>query len=387
MTKTSEAIEGLLEGHTCRNDEAQILSLLALDDELDETVRSLPLRRMFGDFDDRVAGPRNRQKLRDFFSRQRTSDLGPDARARVICALQHGRTCRRDEEAIRDLFLASRGETLTALKNAIDSGIDHRDLQQLVFSDIDEPEVQTAIIDHIAVASTDRPGDDLKILSDIDDTFYCNWKDGRYPKKTVYPGVRQLYLELDLGSDGAGRRGDLVFVSARPRDRLGWVEGATHQTLRAFGLEGATILCGSLRNVHSNASIADRKLQNFVEYAALYPEYRFLFFGDSGQGDATFGRRMREHAPDRVPLVLIHDVVATPEDARADSRRDGVVMFDTYVGAACELLAIGLIDEAAAQRVAVQARHELAEIAFTNAVIARSRQDDLTRDLSRLGLS
>src|SRR5690606_29985050 len=157
-------------------------------------------------------GPNNKQKLRDLLCKQRVGDLGPEARAALVTALQRGRTCRQDEEAILALFVASRGLSLTALKNAVDAGGDHRDLQQLVHGDYDHADLRDALLAHLAVASDETPADDVKILSDIDDTFYCNWKDARFPKKTVYPGVRQLYLELDRGSAGGGRLGDVVFI-------------------------------------------------------------------------------------------------------------------------------------------------------------------------------
>lgn len=381
MTTTAEAIDALLRGHTDRDDEARILSLLATDDAIDVTLQHLDLDRLFADVDDRLFGPDHRQSLRRLLSHTRLNDLSVAARCRLVAALQRGRTCRADEEAIRDVLLGTRGADLTALKNALDHGDDHRDLQQLVYGDIDDDAIREAILDHFA-AEQAPPEDDLKILSDIDDTFYANWKDRRYPKKTVYPGVRQLYLELDRGP--AGELGDVVFVTARPQDRTGWVESATHRSLRERGLETATILCGALTHLHSNASIADRKFQNFVEYAALYPEYRFVFVGDSGQGDADFGRRMRAHAPDRVELVLIHDVVATPQADRAVSAEEGVVLFDTYVGAAVTLHGAGLLSVDAAHRVADAALAELEALVFDDEETALARQREFVADVERL---
>src|SRR5690606_15682815 len=104
-------------------------------------------------------------------------------------------------------------------------------------------------------------------------------------------------------------------------------------------------------------------------------------------GDAAFGLRMREHAPERVAAVLIHDVIATPDDDRAHSRRRGVVMFDTYVGAAYEPLLQQRLDEAAARRVAERAREELEAIPFTEPTLAAARKKELARDLARLGIA
>ncbi len=162
---------------------------------------------------------------------------------------------------------------------------------------------------------------EVKVLSDIDDTFYANWKDARYPKKTVYPGVLQFYAELDRGPGPVpGRAGDLTFVTARPGDRLGLVEDATIKALAERGQLTATVLAGSFTRLIGNRTIAEKKLENFLEYRRLYPEYDFVFVGDSGQGDIHFGQRMLELAPGVVRAVFIHDVVATPDLARRSSR-------------------------------------------------------------------
>jgi len=49
-----------------------------------------------------------------------------------------------------------------------------------------------------------------KVYSDIDDTFYSHYKDKTYPKRAVYPGVRELYREL-----GVSAASDLTFLTAR----------------------------------------------------------------------------------------------------------------------------------------------------------------------------
>lgn len=101
------------------------------------------------------------------------------------------------------------------------------------------------------------PSGELKVLSDIDDTFYANWIDRRYPEKTIYPGVRQFYAELDQVTEG-GRHGDLAFLTARPGDRAGLFEGATHESLRRLGIKETVVLAGDLPHVatHEDAQEA-----------------------------------------------------------------------------------------------------------------------------------
>ena len=134
------------------------------------------------------------------------------AKAALVRALQLGRTGSKDEAKILEIFLATHGPALTELKNAIEASGDHRDLLQLLWSDIDDLVIREAILAHFAKEAS--PTGELKVLSDIDDTFYANWKDARYPKGTIYPGVRQFYGELG---------GDLAFVTARPNDRVGLI--------------------------------------------------------------------------------------------------------------------------------------------------------------------
>jgi hypothetical protein len=381
-----EAIDRRLAGRTDRRDEAAIIELLrnAGDALLDRALTTLDLGRVLGDVDDRLLGPDHATTLLTLLTRERLSALGVEARARLVAALQRGRTPERDEAAIENILLGTSGAQLTALKNLLDSGSDHRDLQQLVHSDIDDDARRARILGHIASEAAQLDPHEVKVLSDIDDTFYANWKDRRYPKKTIYPGVRQLYRELDLGPDGSGRIGDLAFVTARPRDRPGVVERATHGALRERGLEQATVLAGSFFHLLSNESIADKKLDNFRQYAELFPEYGFVFIGDSGQGDADFGARMLELEPERVRAILIHDVVQSADDIRDSWRGRGVRLFHSYAGAACEAFELGLIGGEGLKRVASSCREELAAVTFDEPEAGTAREAELQRDLSRV---
>ncbi len=56
------------------------------------------------------------------------------------------------------------------------------------------------------------------------------------------------------------------------------------------------------------------KYENFVRYATLFPEFKFVFFGDSGQGDALLASRLLETFPTQVMGTFIHDV--TPFSAQ-----------------------------------------------------------------------
>jgi hypothetical protein len=332
--------------------------------------------------DDRVIGPDNLSALVRLFTVERLGDVPIAGRAALLAALQRGRTGALAEAAVRDIILGTCGTDLTRLKQALDTGGAYRDLHQLIYRDLDDADIREQILRHIADQAT--PCGEIKILSDIDDTFYANWKDQRYPSKTVYPGVRQFFAELDRGPrPEPGRLGDLTFVTARPGDRMGLVEGATHATLGTHGLPPATILTGSFTRLIGNRAIAEKKFENFLEYRRIYPEYEFIFIGDSGQGDIFFGQRMLEAAPQDVKAVFIHDVVATPEAKRSELRKGQVFLFDTYVGAAAEALERAHIEPLGAIRVAREAMTELEAITLSSPQRA-SRRTEIARDVERM---
>ncbi|MBK7859528.1 MAG: DUF2183 domain-containing protein [Archangiaceae bacterium] len=377
----AESIRALLEGHCDRAEEAQILALLseAGATELDEVLTGIDVHRLFTGVDDRLAGPDHRSALRALLCDTRLSELRVPSRAAVCRALQKGRTDDADEQAVVRVLLETRGRELTSLKNALNEAGDHRDLQKLVWVDIDDAQRRHTLLAHFAREAV--PAGEVKVLSDIDDTLYENWKDTRYPPKTVYPGVVQFYAELDRGADEAGRPGDLTFVSARPTDPVGVIEALTFRTLRANGIRVAAVLTGSVLAARSNEAIAQKKLENFLQYQALYPEYGFVFVGDSGQGDVLFGQAIRQRAPEAVKAVFINDVVATPADRRAALAEQGVYLFDTYVGAAARAHRLGLISRAGLVRVGKAAEEAMRAVPFTDEAQRRDRRDELVRDL------
>jgi hypothetical protein len=340
---------------------------------------------LLSDVDNRVVGPDNLTVLLELLCIQRAHELGLPVRGGLMFALQRGITHALAERMIRALFLGVRGRGLTEFKNLLDGRGSYHDLQQLVFSDVDDPAIRQEILDHIRREAETAPSGENKVLSDIDDTFILNWKDTRYPPKTVYPGVLQFYRELDRGPGIIpGREGDLTFVSARPMDPLGLIEDRTLAALREHGVPTASMLSGAFTHLIGNSRIAEKKFDNFHRYAQLFPEYGFVFVGDSGQGDVAFGEQMLASAPEAVRAVFIHDVVDTPEAVRKAWRAKSIFFFDTYVGAALESYQVGLIARDGVDRVVRAAREELEKVAFASAEQKEARRADLARDLQRV---
>ncbi|REG20715.1 uncharacterized protein DUF2183 [Archangium gephyra] len=373
-------------GHTDRSEERRILELFigATAAELNHLLLNVDLDVLFGDVDDRVVGPDNLTALLELLCVKRAPELGLPVRAALITALQKGETPGLAERMVRALFLGLRGRELSEFKNLLDGRGNSHDLQQLLFHDVDDGSIRQDILTHIQREAAAAPSGENKVLSDIDDTFLANWKDTRYPPKTVYPGVLQFYRELDRGPGVIpGREGDLTFISARPQDPLGLIEDRTLATLREHGVSSAVMLSGAFTHLLGNSRIATMKFENFSRYLQLYPEYGFVFTGDSGQGDVAFGERMLTEHPESVRAVFIHDVVETPESVRMTWRAKRIFFFDTYIGAAVEAFEVGVIARDGVARVARAAREDLERVPFTSDSQRQSRVAELERDSRR----
>jgi len=104
------------------------------------------------------------------------------------------------------------------------------------------------------------------------------------------------------------------------------------------------------------------------EYVRLYPEFRFVFLGDNGQGDYAVGHMMHERFPDNLEQVFIHrvqGVTSTPFYSVYASRTDAPVEFvDDYVMAAVSAVVRPrpLISVDGLLRVVLAAEKDFAEI-------------------------
>jgi len=215
-----------------------------------------------------------------------------------------------------------------------------------------------------------------------------------------------------------------VYLSARP-DMM--KEKTLASTTAILGHPPQAILCGTFRTLASNAGMAARKAENYQLYHALFPEFRVVWLGDSGQGDIATGLQMlRIHAQDEAdaaveaaatpavvavdaaaeegstcgsgsvrwwpppaPLVLIHDVCAsnqTPysdEGKRAALLAAGVNIFDSYADAACLAFEHLLLSEAALRSVLDAVTRELPSIVFRSPEQRAARLADYHRAMRR----
>lgn len=308
------------------------------------------------------------------------ADVVTEAKARRITALQKGFTSRSDEQEIAELIKSCSGESLTRLKLAIDSGPDHSDLVELIYHDVDSETIRADILQHIRRESPERgESPPVRILSDIDDTLYSSLNDPRFLRGTMYPGLAAFHQELAmLGYEDESRIHDLILLTARPRDGLGLVERFTKKSLHLKGFQNVVILSGSVLALRSHRAMAEYKLKNFRLYQELYPEFDFIFVGDSGQGDAMLGESLLSEFPSRVRCVLIHNLDGSfvqTEKMRA---------FQTYLGAALDLHDLGLLNMDHCHRIAEAVRTEMKSAGFRSKELEEQLLANLMLDLTRL---
>lgn len=367
MTEKTALLRALIEGPTDVREERAALDLLrgATTAELNEMIVGNEMHRLFGSLDNRLAGPDHRSELIRLLARDRRPELSVMSAAGVVYALQRGRTGREDEEAIRDILLATHGEELTRLKNQINARADVHDLEGLVFAGVDDAAIRQQILDHIAAEARTLQLEEAKILSDLDDTAICRLHDDRYPKGTLYPGLVALYDALDAGPhDAPFSVGDLTFVTARPTDAFGLIETATRSSLRRAGIAQSSVMTGSFLTLLTHDLMAGKKLANVEHYHALFPEYRLVFLGDSGQGDVILSEQLWQRFAGTLRAAFIHDVVDTPPEKRAEYAAEQIFFHDTYAGCALVAHRLGLISRAGLERVVAETRAGLDAVAW-----------------------
>jgi hypothetical protein len=338
----------------------------ATTDELNYILKYINVVRLFDGLD----GPRSTYKqlplLYDFLSRY-SEIIEHTNRARLISALHKRDLSEMEIQFIEKLFTTTKGRDLSKLKRLIDLGGDHLDLEKLIFRDVDK-HTRTQLLNHFyrEGLAVDHPH--LKVMSDIDDTLYASRSDTRFPRYTIYPGIRAFFDALDRGICSEDDCGDLIFLTARPNGPQGTWEGRSHALIRRLGIRAA-ILSGTLLGLLSHRRMAAVKLKNFERFKQLYPEYNFVFLGDSGQGDMLVGRDMLDRDSNNVKAIFIHDLgntkVLSIEKQTALAKK-GVYLFKTYVGAAVIAYHLGLITMENLIKVADQAHSEFNAIAFDN---------------------
>lgn len=284
--------------------------------------------------------------------------LEPHIRAKLALAL-----CEKiDASSVRDgpehrllsdIFCTSHGRSLLELKRLIHTG--GSCLVRATTNAFADPSRLSKVITHFQHEASLLGPDEhtLHVLSDIDMTLWVGNFGAGGPKFPVgpIPGARPLLRALAA---------QITFLSARPP----LCESQTRRDIFDVGIVEAGLLTGVLQAVlkaavskEGNAAMCERKAEAFTEFASLHPEGRFIFIGDSGEGDVDFAEGTFMKGPGS--MALIHDVVdkdgiapMTPATRRAELAEHGIFVFDTYAGAALQLHNKGLLSVDGLQKAA-----------------------------------
>jgi hypothetical protein len=139
-----------------------------------------------------------------------------------------------------------------------------------------------------------------------------------------------------------------VFLTARPELVSGFLERLTHKQLRRYGLDKPTVLSGSLPGLMGHRRMAEQKARTLISYSEMYPEFRFVFFGDSGQGDMPFAESLLQTAEplnngsaSPIERAFIHKLSDTHAGAKTANPR--IHLFSDYAEAAEQLHCLGYL--------------------------------------------
>lgn len=166
------------------------------------------------------------------------------------------------------------------------------------------------------------------------------------PLPAPFPGVAALYQRLELGADGAGKAGDMYYVTARTPDLLvgiaAWISSS--------GLPAGPIDTG----VSTLPWVAQaEKVADISRIFDANPQQSFVLFGDSGHRDPEVYREVIQKYGARVKAALIHKV-NNPNPARLT----GLHLVQSYAEAAAVLYGQGILGQLEARTLIKVARAE-----------------------------
>lgn len=304
-------------------------------ENLDIVLRGLNLKRLLQALDHRFWGKDSRLQFFEILC-SRMKQLSIELKAQLVAILARGHTDFREEKVIRTALLSETGAQLTKLKLEIDTDRRGHDLLAIVTRDIDDPGLRFEIIEHFrnSVDKDVHNGDRLlRVVSDIDDTIYSSLNDQRHPKGTVYPGVLKLHSLLSELPP--------IFLTSRPELVGSLFERWTHRKLNRYGIVKPTILSGTLPGLLGHRRMAEQKALNLIGYQELFPEFRFVFIGDSGQGDLILSEQLLKRKVPPIEVALIHRLSEFSPGAQSENPR--IHHFSDYGQAAQILTELGYL--------------------------------------------
>lgn len=187
---------------------------------------------------------------------------------------------------------------------------------------------------------------EMGIVSDLDKTIIPKHDARSGVVPPPYPGVAALMRELE-----GDQAGDMYYVTARGPNRVTEVpEYLEEHDIPAGPIETGTSTLPWLAG--------PEKVRDISKAFDSNPDQSFVMFGDSSHRDPEAYKEIVAKYPGRVKAAFIHNVSrsVTPQ------RVEGLYLIENYAEAAAILFREGVLDEAGARRVMVNAQLEGLEI-------------------------
>lgn len=251
-------------------------AMLELQDALDEEEAGVPDIAEYGAVD---------QPTETHFSRGTSDDPWPA----VGGALEdvEGETDRTGEIAVADYRWTDLDEDeLDSVEDLQEPSPAAGDSVAADANAADATTVLQELSDDVLVGS-----DGSMLVSDEDDSTS---DDGIYAVKPDFGAATRLLCMPDIRMSG------IVIVTARPPGPQGYIKRKTLNHLQWMGMGNISILMGSLRGAVTISAMVAKKLENVKQLAIVFPEFDFVFLGDSGQGDAALASHMSEYLGTKV---------------------------------------------------------------------------------------
>lgn len=283
--------------------------------------------------------------------------------------------------------------TETDAKKLLEMKKSYPNITQIIY---DLPEYsRQEILNHIKKYS--KPTNKLHIFTDIDDTIYPSRLGGcdlTFKDHTVYPGVLSFYKHV-------AKTGFVTLLTARPKTLY---SNTTETISKAIG-RSVDVLYGSLKDLNSGigldmvkrlfqpfisldrsypskiqhisgiepnkwysnySDMAKTKFISILKYVTIYPEFKFIFIGDSGQGDMICAYDIYKYRKNNpkfpVKASFIHNNIIKKNDSEPvrmiedetfinELKNRDIYLFHNYIDLAGQLYSLDLISENVLQKI------------------------------------
>ena len=226
-------------------------------------------------------------------------------------------------------------------------------ITNIIFDKLDESE-RTQVLEHIQNVCKDVPKV-WHVLTDVDDTIQSSSTGGtnvKYKNHTVYPGVVSFYDKI-IKTDtdfitllsarpevlAKGSRKEISEKTHAPLDMLTgqWYDmgpgvvcdtikrkctyitpSVLHKACKLWNFYPTRInhISGSERSewYENYKKMGTTKFESILKYISIFPEFKFIFIGDSGQGDLICADKISRQGPAfPVKASFIHNILKSRE--------------------------------------------------------------------------